>query len=345
MRAFVTGATGFVGSRLLAALRASGDSVRALARPGRAPAAGDTGVTWVAGDVTVPGSLREGARGCDVAFHCAHGGDDAASSHRMNVEGTLHVLEAARAAGVRRLVHVSTWRVHGRRLPAHVHEELPLVQAGIPYDVSKAEAERAAGAFARRNGIELVIVRPTLVYGPGSQPWVNELVDRLKYERLFLIDEGAAPANVVHVDDLVQALLRAAVTPRAAGHAFLVSGAPVSWRDYLGALSALLGRNLPPSVSSRTARVRAAVEQWHFRFTRRQQRLLPGDLGLFGERCGVRIEKAHELLGWQPAVDLAHGMVAVGERLRAEGRIGSAPEVAPATSTCGAPRWLELQAG
>jgi nucleoside-diphosphate-sugar epimerase len=345
MRAFVTGATGFVGSRLLTALRANGDAVRALARPGRAPAAGHSRVTWVSGDVAAPESLRDGAWGCDVAFHCAHGGDDAASSHRMNVEGTLHVLEAARAAGVRRVVHVSTWRVHGRRLPAYVHEELPLVPTGIPYDVSKAEAERAASAFARRNDIELVILRPTLVYGPGSQPWVNELVDRLKYERLLLIDGGAAPANVVHVDDLVQAMLRAAGTPGAAGHAFLISGPPVSWRDYLGALSTLLGRSLPPSVSSRTARVRAEAQQWRFRFTRRPQRLLRGDLGLFGERSSVQTEKARALLGWQPAVDLEHGMAAVGERLRAEGRIGLASEVPSSTFACRAPRRLELEAG
>ncbi len=344
MRAFVTGGSGFVGGRLLAALRAGGHEVRALARPGRVPAAAERRITWLAGVVTDGVSLRAAARGCDVAFHCAHGGDDAAAAHRINVGGARNVLESASTAGIRRVVHLSTWRVHGRNLPPRAHEELPLVERGLPYDVSKAEAERTAAAFAGRLGIELVVLRPTLVYGPGSQPWVNDLVERLKYERLLLIDGGVHTANVVYVDDLVQAMLHAATVREAAGQAFLVSGDPVPWRDYLGRLCGLLGRQVPPSVPGWAARGAAAAELWRLRLTRRPPRVLRGDVALFGERCTADTDKARRVLGWRPTVALARGMAAVGERLRAEGRIGAGLDDGPAAGAFAGPRWVRWEA-
>jgi len=326
VKALVTGASGFIGRRLVEALRQSGDSVHTLVRSTHGRGCQETpGVTHFIGDVTAPESLTEAAKGCDVGFHCVHGGTNLAEAARINVRGTLNVLMAARNARVGRVVHLSTWRVHGRRLPSLVHEALPLVTRGDWYDVSKAEAERAAIEFAARHGIELVVLRPTLVYGPGSGPWVEALVDRLKYEQLCLIGGGTGVANVVSVDDLVEAMQLAAQKPGAAGQAFLISGAspPPLWRDYIDALCSLLGRELPSSVPGWAARTLAAAYQWRYRFTRRPPRLTAVDVGLFWEHCVVQIEKAETLLGYAPRVDLAMGMRAVGEFLEAEGRVGT----------------------
>lgn len=321
MRVLVTGAGGFVGRRLVAALAEQGASVRSFVRRPLAGAMGEIAI----GDVTAPETLAAATAGCEVVVHCAHGGGDAAECHRINALGTAHVLAAAAAAGVRRVVHLSTWRVHGRRLPADVHEDLPVVSRGNPYDVSKARAEALAFDCARRRGVELVVLRPTIVYGPSCGPWVETLVERMKYERLRLIDGGRCPANVVHVDDLVAAIQQAMTVAAAAGDAYLISGAPVpTWREYLRPLCAALGKPLPPSLPRWAARALAPAAPWHYRFTRRWPALLPADLGLFVDRCTVRIDKARRRLGYEPRLDLAAGMAGVVAQLRADGWVGAA---------------------
>jgi nucleoside-diphosphate-sugar epimerase len=102
---------------------------------------------------------------------------------------------------------------------------------------------------------------------------------------------------------------------------------------------------MPPSVPAWAARGLAAAELWRYRLTRRPPRLLRGDLGLFGERCRVSTDKARQLLSWQPAVDLERGMAAVGERLRAEGRIAAGPEDPSTTGATAFPYWVSLRAG
>jgi nucleoside-diphosphate-sugar epimerase len=327
MTALVTGAAGFIGGRLVEILTDRGHRVQALVRDRRAALERADQVRYFVGDVTQPDSLRPAVTGCSVVFHCAHGEGDLANARRINVQGTLNVVDASAEAGVRRVVHVSSWRVHGRSLPAHVHEDLPLVRSGNPYDVSKAEAEEAATALARRRGVEFVILRPTLVYGPGCEPWVNTLVRRLKHEQLYLIDGGRGLANVVHVDDLIEAMLLSAVRADAPNRRFIISGAaPVLWREYIGGLAKLVRKPLPRSIPLWAAPLVVNAYLWRLRFTRRTPRLVRQDLGLFGEYCAASIDRARRILGYEPRVDLAAGMQSVERYLR---RIGILPAVAP----------------
>src|ERR1700757_4320079 len=112
MKVFVTGGSGFVGRNLIQALKARGDTVVALARSlGAMQTVRELGGEPQAGDLVDLPALQAGMAGADVVFHCAAKVDDwgdPAEFHKVNVEGTAHVIEAARAAGVRRLVHVST---------------------------------------------------------------------------------------------------------------------------------------------------------------------------------------------------------------------------------------------
>src|SRR4030095_8629829 len=115
--------------------------VRALVRHRLARGASPAGLERVHGDVTRPESLRAAATRCDVVFHCAWGGESLEEARRINVDGTRRVLEAAAAAGVRRVVHLSTMAVHGDALPSELTEEFPLVIGGDAYGLSKAEGE------------------------------------------------------------------------------------------------------------------------------------------------------------------------------------------------------------
>lgn len=325
MRALVTGAGGFVGRRMVARLANLGLHARGLVRRGVAPARAERSVEWVRGDVTDPGSLAAAVADCDLVFHCAWGGTTLAAGRRINVEGTRAVVEAAAVAGVRRIVHLSTMAVHGVRLPPVLTEDAPLCLRGEPYGVTKAEGEIEAFARGAALGIEVVALRPTLVYGPGAPLWVLAYFERVQNEQVALIDGGRGLANLVYVDDLVEAMWLAATRSGVAGEALLISGAaPVTWREYLGHFAAMCGKPLPPSVS----RWRAAVEvQWlrvYGALTQRPRRLCGMDLKLMTQWTSVSIEKARMLLGFAPQIDLARGLGRCRRWLRDEGYLAPA---------------------
>lgn len=321
MRALVTGSQGFLGTRLVHHLRGRGVTVRALVRRGLdVPWLAGDGPEPVRGDVTDADSVARAAAGCDLVFHCAWGGDSFEDARRINVGGTRNVVEAAAAAGVRRVVHVSTMSVHGKRLPTLLTEECPFDLEGDAYGVSKAEGEQAAFAVGRERGVEVAVLRPTLVYGPRAPLWVLQYFDRVRREQVALIDGGSGLANLVYVDDLVDAMWAAAERPGVAGEAFLVNGdPPVTWREYLGAFARMCDKPLPTSVPLWRAKVEMQVMRIYGTLAQRPRRFTGMDLELMPLHTTVSIEKAQRLLGWQPAHSLAEGMGECEAWLRREG--------------------------
>ena len=158
------------------------------------------------------------------------------------------------AGGIRRVVHLSSMAVHGYRFPEVLTEEFPLTTGGDAYSMSKAEGETLAFAIGAAKGVEIVALRPSLVYGPRSPYWVVSYFERTKNEQITLIDGGAGLANLVWVDDVVEAMITAWQHPAAAGEAFLISGEhPVTWREYIGRFAEMCGVRVcakvdPPSV-------------------------------------------------------------------------------------------------
>ncbi|HEY2745620.1 MAG TPA: NAD-dependent epimerase/dehydratase family protein, partial [Polyangia bacterium] len=173
MQVLLTGATGFVGSHVARALVAAGHAVRALARPtsSRAILADVPELEWREGDVVDMPSLRAAARGCEAVVHAAavvaFAPKAAARQREVNVEGTRHVVEAARAAGVRRLVHTSSIAAVGRVRDGAVADEETRYDwpPGLAYNESKRDSERLV---RRATGLETVCVSPALVFGPGE---------------------------------------------------------------------------------------------------------------------------------------------------------------------------------
>lgn len=325
----VTGANGFIGSRLVERLVESGADVRALVRSGL------NAERWTSnprcrafrGDVTDPSSLTRAVAGCRVVFHCAWGGESMAESRLINVEGTRHVLRAAADAGVRRIVHVSSMAVHGPELPPVLTEDCPLKFEGDPYSVGKAEGERLAFDLGRECGLEVVAFRPTLVYGPRSPIWLVGYFERVKREQIALIDGGQGVANLIYVDDLVNAMITAAEHPAVVGQAFLMSGPePVSWRDYMGAFAAMCGKPLPPSVSPRRARLEIPFWKVYSTLTLHPRPLQGMDLGQMMQRSRVSIDKARATFGYEPRFGLGEGMRECEAWLRRRGNLGATAE-------------------
>src|SRR5436305_4189330 len=168
MQVLLTGATGFLGSHVARALVSAGHRVRALARPtsSRAILADVPELEWVEGDVVDVGSLRAAVRDCEAVVHAAAVVEFAprwaARQREVNVEGTRHVLEAARAGGIKRLVHTSSIAAVGRGTPGTIADETTRYDwpLGLGYNESKRDSERL---IMRAEGLETVCLNPALV--------------------------------------------------------------------------------------------------------------------------------------------------------------------------------------
>jgi nucleoside-diphosphate-sugar epimerase len=290
-KVLVTGATGFIGGRLAERLVLEhGAEVRALvrnlagaARLARFP------VTVLRGDVTDPAALAEAARGCDLVFHCAYG-TSGSQKHRawVNTEGTRRVLEAARTAGARRVVYLSTLMVYGQTGDGDLDETAPRRKFGNPYSDSKLEAER----IALTSGVPVSVLQPTAVYGPYGGVWTEAVLKALKTGRQILVNGGDGFGNAVYVDDLVSAMLLAAVKEAAVGEAFLISGEePVTWREMYGRFERMLGIE-PRTVDMTESEALAYWRRWQ----KAQPRLIGEGLRIVKQeqRIRERLERSRE---------------------------------------------------
>ena len=308
MLCFVTGATGFIGGRLVDALVAQGHKVRVLVRrPEGSPELPQAGVELVQGDLGDRAGLEEAVAGAERVFHCAglvgdwltH--DDA---RRINVEGTRDLLAACTAAGVDRVVHLSSLAVYGLGQHRGTDETAPLRYSGDPYMDSKIDAERMVRVAADRDGLATVIVRPGFVYGPGDRRFLPKLLDALGRRQFAYVGDGSKLLNLSYVDDVAQAMLLAATEPSAVGDAYnLTDGTETSLRDFVECLCEHLGlepptRHVPPPVGwaaafavEGIARLRRAKEAP--RLSRGRMRFLYYDQHYSGE-------KAQRELGYRP---------------------------------------------
>jgi nucleoside-diphosphate-sugar epimerase len=307
-RALVTGGTGFIGSRLVKRLAQEGYTVQVLCRHGQVRASSLPVSFWY-GDVTALDALRLAMEECSLVFHCAAASGPLSDARKVNVEGTRNVMIAAAEAGVQRIVHLSSVAVYGRSLPREVSEDQPHRPGRDPYATSKSEGDRLALDLGKEYGIQVVVLRPALVYGPVSPTWTMRFFHRVKYGQVILPDFGRGRANLVYVDDLVDALLLAATVPGVSNQTFNVNGSEApTWGQYLGYFARMLGKPPLPVMSRWQALLDVQKNIWSYRFTRRPSRLTPSDYSLMVMSSVFSNHKAEKVLGYRPRVGLVEGM-------------------------------------
>lgn len=249
----VTGATGFIGRRVVDALRARGARPRILVRSDRALPTGWAGVEVIIGDLSDAASLARACDGAHTVLHAAafahvdtaNAPDFAARHWAVNAEGSFRLLDAAVNAGVERFVLVSSVKAVGDP-GAQCRDESWDSLPETPYGRAKRAAEERVLAVGWARGLHTVNLRPALVYGPGMKANLARLIEAARRGWLPPLPETGNRRSLVHVDDVVRAILLVASKPAAAGKTYIVTdGAPCSGRELYVMIRTALQRPTP----------------------------------------------------------------------------------------------------
>jgi dihydroflavonol-4-reductase len=312
LRVLVTGASGFTGGHLARFLAGSGDRVRVLVRRDKRACIEPGPFDVAEGDLRDLEALRRAADGVEVVYHVAaiyrQAGLRDEEYRAVNATAVGSVIEAARAGGARRVVHCSTVGVHGDVEHPPANEDAPLKPGDI-YQQTKLEGERIAREAAARTGVEVVVARPTGIYGPGDRRLLK-LFRGVARRRFVVLGDGRIYYHLTYVDDLASGFRLCGTVPRAAGRTYILAGGEVTTLNELVELIAQEARVEPPKLH---------LPVWPFWTAGALCEAICAPLGIepplyrrrvdfFTKSRGFDIARARQELGYAPAVGLREGI-------------------------------------
>jgi nucleoside-diphosphate-sugar epimerase len=309
MRVFLTGGTGFIGRAVLAGLLREGHEVVALVRaPERLPAERPPGLTVVKGDLSNGDFLLEALKGCRRLYHLAamarawHPDPD--EFDRTNVDGTRRLFEAALRARVEKAAYTSSVMAIGPTDGFVADESTPNSSEPLSnYQRTKALAEEVAVTFIRK-GLPLVIVLPTLVYGPSGESrrvsFNRFLQDFLLGKPVVIPGDGSQRLNAVYLDDVVEGI-RLAMEKGRPGQRYILGGENLSVRDLSGLVNAVAGTHFRVRhVPFWMAKTAGLIEEGRARLLNRNPLITWQSVETYRHSWTYSSEKAKRELGYAP---------------------------------------------
>jgi len=313
----ITGVGGFIGAAAAQRYLAAGATVRGLELP---DVAIPDGVETVRGSLTNAAALEAVVQGADIVLHTAAIVAESGNwrdFHRINADGPVLVAEAARAAGVRSFVHLSSVMVHGFAYADGINEDGALDPANNPYCWSKINAEFALADRSVPGEFSVHIIRPGDVYGPGSVPWVLRPVQHMRERTFLYVDPKRSLINHVYIDNLLEAIdVVVAGKDATAGQQFIVTdGQRTLARDFFGWFAEYIGATRLPSLPGWLAEpLVGTVARVLPESMRRRLDLDRQSIRYLRRRGTFDISRIREL-GWTPRIDLAEGRVRTAQWL------------------------------
>ncbi len=328
MTVLVTGATGFTGGHLARTLAARGERVRAIVRPRSLdkPAVADLralGIEIVTGDLVDAGAVARACAGCDAVYHIAATYREAGQPDRVyraiNVDGTRNVIDGARAQQVRRVVHCSTGGVHGHIVHPPANEDAPF-SPGDVYQDTKLEAESLAREHGRAIGLDVAVVRPIGIYGPGDLRFLK-MFRGIARGRFPILGSGEVFYHLTFISDLVEGFRLAATRPEASGRTYIIAGPRYTTMNELAALIAKDLGAKPPSLR---------LPVWPFWVAgalceavciplRIEPPLYRRRVDFYTKSRAFDTTRARQELGYAPVVDLPEGIHRTAQWYREQG--------------------------
>jgi len=324
VRVLVTGATGFTGGYLARHLAARGHLVRALVRDRTraAPLHGD-GVELAAGDLTDPASVALAVRDVSIVYNVAalyrEAGLPDETYFDVNARAVSALIAAAAVAGVPRVVHCSTVGVHGDVGTAVAGEDAPFAPGDV-YQRSKVEGERLAREAERQYGVDVVIARPTGIYGPGDRRLLK-LFRGVARRRFAYLGSGQISYHLTYVEDVAEGLRLCGEVPQAAGRTYIIGGPETpTLTDIVRAIAAAEG--VPPPrlrLPVWPVWIAGAVCEAICRPFGVERPLYRRRVDFFTKSRAFDISRAREEVGYAPQVGLRDGIRRTIDWYRAQG--------------------------
>jgi nucleoside-diphosphate-sugar epimerase len=335
MQVLVTGGTGFVGSHLVRRLLSQGHRVRCLDKsPGLFDSElSELGACLVRGSVTDAENVNDCVAGSEVVYHLASPFGDILQPDEVywdvEVNGTRHVLEAAERHGVRRVVHCSTQGVHGS-LDKTPGDEDSSMSPRDYYCYSKVEGERVCQEFLER-GLDIVIVRPTSVYGPGDIRGWLKLYRMVSKGWFLMVGNGKTLNHPVYVENLIDVFELAATVPEAKGRVYLAGDEQaVTLTELVRGVGVAVGTDVKiirfPWYD--VARVGATAVEVISKKMGIKPPVFRRRLSWFDTNRAFRIDRAKRELGYQPKVPLKEGLLRTATWYRTAGYLAALALVA-----------------
>lgn len=315
METLITGGTGLVGRHLVMALQQRGDSVRSLVLPDEDTSwLEERGVAIYRGDIRDFETLKAPMQGIDTVFHLAAMmgvWKPIEAYYQVNVVGTENVCHAALAAGVRRLVHVSSWTYYGNALRRIVTEDFQPARWDDPYRITKVQGDQLVQRMIARDHLPATIVRPGTIFGQSDRLNFGRTVDRMRAGRNPIIGSGRNALPLVYVTDVVQGLMLCADVDRAEGQAYNIANDQwLTQEEFLRAIAEELDipfprLRIPYPIAYAIA---TAAEQAAMVLHTKDALVTRHGIVLFGTENRHSIDKARTELGYAPKVSVREGI-------------------------------------
>lgn len=320
MRAFITGASGFVGTHLVNKLLKNNWSVRILIHKNNISDSKNCEV--ILGDIGERKVLEDALKETDVLFHLAAalGGSliDRNEFYRINAAGTKNVLDAAFKAGVKKAVHFSSAGVLGAVRNNEAVDEAYPTHPISPYDLSKLEGENIALNKAKE-GKPVLVIRPGWVYGPGDRR-TFKLIRAIARKKFILVTRGQARQTPVFIDDLLQGVLQCVEQGRD-GEIYNIAGnEALTVRHIVENIAAATNSTIPKlTLPLFPTKVAAWKLEKAFRLFKKEAPLTSGKLAFFIHPKPLSIQKAARELGYVPQTLFQEGMAQTVNWYREQG--------------------------
>ncbi|HOG83018.1 MAG TPA: NAD-dependent epimerase/dehydratase family protein [Smithellaceae bacterium] len=321
----VTGATGFIGSRVVHKLLQNGIAVKILALPGEVvPVEWSHNVEIVYGSISDAQAVEKAAAGAKTIIHLVAIVTDWGDEKKyweFTVEGSRKIFEGA-VKNNSRVVLASSIVVYGDKIYSQSCPEETLYGKTFgPYSRTKQAQEKLAWDYYKNKDMRLTVVRPANVYGPRSGPWLHDVIHVLQSGSPGLISGGNMNAGLAYVDNVADILILAASADVAIGRAYNASdGLNVTWKQYFSDIAGIIGAKSPKSIPRPIASCGAVFLEalWKFFGIEKRPLITREALNLIGSDNRIPIDRVRNELGYTPQVSYAEGLKHIKEYIGKE---------------------------